>query len=59
MRLAGTDMARGPDFGQRGGFADATTSVGKVSAMGRYPVTIRIVVRPARVLLTPVSAALC
>lgn len=59
MRLAGTDLQCGPDFGPRGGFADATTSVGIVSAMVRYPLMIRIVVRPARVLLTPVSAAPC
>jgi len=59
MRFVGTGREWSPDFVPRGGFADGTTPVGKVSAMGRYPWSIRIVVRPTPVLLTPVPAALC
>lgn len=58
MRFAGKDLARGSYFVPWGGFTDATTSVVKISAMSVSP-DDTIVVRPAQVLLTPVSAAPC
>jgi hypothetical protein len=59
MRIGGTGESTKAVDEARDGFVGGAMPVGVVVAMARYPLTIRVVVRPGLVLLTPVPAAPC
>ncbi|GJD75112.1 hypothetical protein CFIICLFH_3352 [Methylobacterium goesingense] len=59
MRIGGTGQRTKAVDEARDGFVGGAMSVGVVVAITLYLLTIRVVVRPGLVLLTPVPAAPC